>query len=438
MADSCTTKQTDDSKDLSLLPMSPNFGNYITQSHGSKSPDGHLTRAAARITYNMVENMPDSLMSLSRHLLYLSAWQDRCGPALPPILEQFSSSESLQPMVSQAMAALSACRLSRLHPYKDYDSSRQFYFRPALSHQIASQEAYCSAIQGVVSWRPLDGCPDATIILRILLLFCCLESATGNFRGFELHSRGVAKLAESSIESIFAIDKTRGIKLLQAWAEIKIHNWWLRFHFSTPQFLLSEVGFRLESTLRAFLSVAEPGRTSVLSILCESYWLSSVMHMHRWNKADLMGAAAPSRVTKLSLDSLLSDSIARHEQALEDQKQMLSTWHSLVAGTDLPVDSFDDARPPVTHTCSGLNVKPLRFTSHAAAMNYAYYATARIVQTDCGAESVQSSMLAESNNSGDESTLWSLGSQASYWSAPFVVRIQQSAIGYSAGLNSAP
>ncbi|KAK0385127.1 hypothetical protein NLU13_7605 [Sarocladium strictum] len=340
--------------------------------------------------------------------LYETAWQDYCVPALPPILKYVVDSISTLPAVIRWSAlALSASRLSRLQPQSASNAAQPPQLRPNRTHWIASQQFYCSATREIVSWEPADKRQDVSTMIQAILLLCCLESATGNFEVFRLHSEGIQALIKGGIKAILSVDLEGGIRLLQAWAQTKMHSWWLRCHFDTPRFLLSDVSFRVEPQLYAYLSVKNTRRTSVMVNLCESYRLDLSLIIRQLGSIELHALGLVSQRT-IAADELLSaNGLALDEDELRKQSRLLSSWLSHRADSDLPFDSASDT-DAVTFPCSNLSVRPLLFNTHAAAMNYAYYTTARIIQAASGVKSLCSSTLETSNIPKDETAHWSL------------------------------
>jgi hypothetical protein len=245
-------------------------------------------------------------------------------------------------------------------------------------------------------------------IIQAILLLCFLELASGNFAVFQLHSEGIQTLLKSGIEAILAVDRDGGIRLLQAWVQTKVHNWWRRVHFGTSRFLLSDLSFKLEPRLQAYLSVENTRRTSVLTNLCESYRLSLSQFVSQSDNADILGTNTVSLETNVSFDQSPSETSTGKLAELEYQSQLLSSWHSHLSESNLPFGEAHDASDSVCFPSSGLAVKPLRFYSHDAAMNYAYYSTSRIMQAAAGVETLPSTILETSDSAYSETEYWSL------------------------------
>ncbi|KAL2213509.1 hypothetical protein CC79DRAFT_1362322 [Sarocladium strictum] len=334
----------------------------------------------------------------NQQLLYQNSWRNLCAPALPPILKYVGDLTSLPDVVSRSALALAASRLSRVQPQREVDSSNKLTLRPSRTHWMASQQFYCSAIHEIASWKPTEKQQDVGTMIQAMLLLCCLESTTGNFDVFQLHSAGIQTLIMNGIEAILAVDRLGGIRLLQAWAQTKMHSWWRRCHFSTVRFLLHDVSFRIEPRLAVYLTPQDTRRTYILSILCESYHLSVSSYVYRLDEYYLADVVDPDR----------SGILSRTLSELDTQSQLLDAWASHRTNADFPIEAPDEANEIVKFSSSTLDIKPFVFESHLAAMNYAYYTTARIIQAASGVKSLPYSTLQTDNSNDDETEYWSL------------------------------
>ncbi|KAH8179248.1 endoribonuclease l-PSP domain-containing protein [Sarocladium implicatum] len=398
---------TDDLLFFPLPPLSP-LSELIEPSDSSASRRSRQLTPTTSIHHDAGLGLSNDPNPSSQYESYEKAWRDLCVRALPPILKYVVDITLLPPVISWSALALSASRLSRVQPQREVDpSNNKVQFRPSRVHWIASQQFYCSAIREVASWRPADKRQDVGTMIQAMLLLCCLESTTGNFDVFQLHSEGIQSLIMSGIEAILAVDRAGGIRLLQAWAQTKMHSWWRRSHFSTVRFALRDVSFRIEPRLHAYLTVENTRRTSVLASLCESYRLSVASYVYQLEKADLSDSGIVPEDLGASSDPFLSEALTQTFDELSKQSWVLDAWVSHRAKSDLPIDISSATAEPVHPLPAGIKVEPLLFNSHAASMNYAYYITARIIQAASGVKSMPFSKLPTDNKSHDETEYWS-------------------------------
>lgn len=286
------------------------------------------------------------------------------------------------------MAALSACQLSRLLPEKDKGNGAQHStYRPSPVHQLFGQSSYGTAMRRMALWCPKISSDEIELALTIMTLFCFLESTLGNFAAFDVHSKGVAKLLEAHQKS--SADSNGYLaNLCAVWVKCKTQNWWLRFHFSTPQFQRDLAPLHLSSQCRYVLNDVENRRASVLLSLCESYRLSNQCVLACWDAAQtnsvynyVLQEDLASWTKRDDLNTVTASSCAPYLEALRKQGERLRQWHSRLPGSELSIEVVRQHPLEEAQSCDGNTLKPLYFTSHAAAMNYAYYIAARIIQS---------------------------------------------------------
>lgn len=367
-----------------------------------------VSPVSASVLHNGSLPTSESVDTSNQQLLYQNSWKTLCAPALPPILKYVADLRSLPDVVSWSALALAASRLSRVQPQREVDSSNKLILRPSRTHWMASQQFYCSAIHKIAAWKPTEKQQDVGTMIQAMLLLCCLESTTGNFDVFQLHSAGVQTLIMNGIEAILAVDRLGGIRLLQAWAQTKMHSWWRRCHFSTVRFLLHDVSFRIGPRLSVYLTPQDTRRTYIIAILCESYHLSVSSYVHRLDEHDLPDVDLDRQTSSKHVNMRPSELLARTLDELDTQSQLLDAWASHRANADFPVDAPGGANETVKFSSSNLEIKPFVFESHLAAMNYAYYTTARIIQAASGVKSLPYSTLQTDGSTSGETEYWSL------------------------------
>jgi hypothetical protein len=400
------TGVNDSSSSLAILDTIPRFVDSLDSYAASYQEWAPATFPAARPT--IPRSLPNSDCSVGQQLLYLKAWQDYCVPGLPPILKIVENLGSSPPVISESIMALSAFRLSRLKAQQDLGRAQEYGLWRRDDHWIASQHFYCAALRVVASWIPISERLDNGTMMQAMLLFCCLELATGNFDVFRVHSDGVKALIQNGIESMIAVDRTRGIRILQAWAQTNMHSWWLRSHLGTPWNLMTDVSFRIDPLLQIYLNARSTRRTSVMANLCETYRLSTSLIVHQVDSTDDLRLGILPQENSASLGTGSPGNPEEDKDQLILQSVLLTEWHDCRASSDLPISAFDQDTNLVHFPSSDLQVVPLQFSSHAAAMNYAYYATSRIMQASSGSLSF---IASETSLNGDETC-----GETNYWS----------------------
>lgn len=265
------------------------------------------------------------------------------------------------PLLKHSILALSACNLSRSRPERDRHrpskNDTTLTYRPHRQHQATSQYYYTSAL-GQVAKVINESSPwqiSQDTLLAVLVVFCYIESTMGTFPGFNCHAQGIMKFIRSSQGS----DKNAasatdiGHRLLSAYLHSRYQSWWRRLHFSSFEYQRRQPSMTLSDDVASILCSVDAKRTLVTAILCESYRSNVIASLKRWEDQD----------------SDVSEYIA----LLERESRKLDDWESRLLPSELPTE------PDHTEDLF-LTVKPLLFTSHDNAMNYAYYVVARIMQ----------------------------------------------------------
>ncbi|OTA87942.1 hypothetical protein M434DRAFT_35082 [Hypoxylon sp. CO27-5] len=327
----------------------------------------------------------DMAMKPTKESFYMGIWGNQCAPALHPIFHRLACLENLSPVVLDTMMALAARQLSRTLPRARGFGSLDIpgsSFRPDLEQQNISTEFSCSAMRSVARWTLADFGSNWTTALAVLILFCYLESLMSNFQGFYIHSAAVETLMNTQGGHKAKLSG-HGRDLIVAWVQSKMHNWWRRFHFSTPAFQRDHPPLTILPTM---LSVADDSRTSVLMILCESYRLNAATLMYHCN--DTVNAQFAIQGDPSSDSSAF---LMAQEERLKSQRDALNDWYAKRLPSELPIDSYLTTYNGIGKEFTDVQMQPLRFKSHDAAMNFAYYVTARVMQCTGFLSALQSS-----------------------------------------------
>ncbi|KAL6361020.1 hypothetical protein LRP88_04482 [Fusarium phalaenopsidis] len=347
----------------------------------------HNSTSNAIQPYQILKS-PSPFLLNDNQVVYMDFWLNQCLPALHPIFKDFPVLGNLPLVVTDTMMALSAGRLSRMLPQRksfDFSSNPGFSFRPDSSHKTKSQKYYYSAIRGISDWVKNNSESQTTTTLATLILFCYWESSMGNFRDFSVHSGGATKLIEAQ-ESTLVQQGFVGYGLMAAWVRAQMNNWWRRMHFSTVEFQRKQDPVSISPNVELILDLVGDIKASVLVMLCESLRIYSSAVVGYWdlfrdppptNKDSQPGSQTP---TTSSASREGDACLYPYTLLMKAQARKLNDWHTKLPLSQLPITSFHSAGP-ATSEDSRLTVEPLYFQSHDSAMNYAYYITARIIQS---------------------------------------------------------
>ncbi|RSM14104.1 hypothetical protein CDV31_005566 [Fusarium ambrosium] len=264
----------------------------------------------------------------------------------------------------------------------DFSSIPGFSFKPDSSHRTKSQKYYYSAIKGISDWVKDNTESQTTTTLATLILFCYWESSMGNFRDFSVHSSGATKLIEAQ-ESTLVQQGFVGHGLMAAWVRAQMNNWWRRMHFSTADFQRRQDPVSISPNVELILDLVGDSKASVLVMLCESLRIYSSAVVDYWNLAGstpINDEETSSAPTAFCADPEADACLYPYALLLKAQSRKLSDWHAKLPLSQLPIASFHSAYPTRLEDAN-LTVEPLYFQSHDSAMNYAYYITARIIQS---------------------------------------------------------
>lgn len=225
-----------------------------------------------------------SLQHTKRDVFYSTYWEDTCLPALHLIFHSASCLASNNRMLNDAILALSACNLSRLHSEKrNASESNVAAHSPSLIHQTRSYWYYSSAIQAFKSLQEVDHRYNTTIFLTVLASFAHIESSMGNFEEFYCHIKGLSVFL-MDIEDIAEDPVVKD--LLTSWMQIRCVVWWARAYFCSLDVLQRLPPVRLPQLLEGgFMGSLYERRVVVLSIMCESHRLNCNAVLKHWSLA---------------------------------------------------------------------------------------------------------------------------------------------------------
>ncbi|KAJ4982948.1 hypothetical protein SVAN01_11548 [Stagonosporopsis vannaccii] len=387
------------------LPVTDDFASY---SSGTKIGwSGLLPISDSYTSLHATKGSRDSIF-------YIEKWEELCRPALHPALGRLGMQGHLPAVIRDALLALSACQLSRSIPRRksfDLGCTSGLSFRPDPQYQITSLNLYGSAVISLARWDVSVGARRDEVALAAMVLLAHFETRMGDFRQFGTHSMGVDHLLRS-LEVGGGTPSLWTCGLIQNWVQAKAHNWWLRYHFSTPDFHLSSKPLIDSVWLTAILEASTDTRAAIMTALCECCRLRSVAVLHHWSK--VAHGRGNNLCTNDDIEKPLSGPARPHTtwSALSEfttQWDILDRWHDRLMLSELPVEGSLIGPGSASTTRDGqLVVHPLRFTSHQAAMNYAYYVVSRLLLGQIAALDRDSCLAENFTPSDHEADFWAL------------------------------
>lgn len=333
----------------------------------SEAPDELEIRSSRSVAHS---SLTQHDISVDWTSIYKGYWGNNCLSALHPVFHKITDLISQVPVLEDAIVALAACNLSRSSPKpKSPGVAGNVSYQPHPEHWASSQQHYRSALTAArhMTEAVTQGM-DPQITMTILVLFSCLESSIGNFLRFHNHSRGIANLIRRLSTGL---DPTSSMTdILAAWMQTRYHSWWIRLYFSTFTFQLEQSSLSAPESLEDNIESNSVRRAMILSILCES---------HRLHQKMLLGTfLLASDQTTINLDSTDQRYKAgMYRELLTLQAEKLIIWEQNLPLADLPASLEGEVQYLFPE---GLLVTPLQFSSHNAAMNYAYFISARLMQ----------------------------------------------------------
>jgi len=333
----------------------------------SEAPDELEIRSSRSVAH---PSLTQHDISVDWTSIYKGYWGNNCLSALHPVFHKITDLISQVPVLEDAIVALAACNLSRSSPKPNSPGvAGNVSYQPHPEHWASSQQHYRSALTATQHMtEAVTQGMDPQITMTILVLFSCLESSIGNFLRFHNHSRGIANLIRRLSTGL---DPTSSMTdLLAAWMQTRYHSWWIRLYFSTFTFQLEQSSLSAPAFLEDNIESNSVRRAMILSILCES---------HRLHQKMLLGtfllASDQTTINLNSTDQWYKAGMYRELLTLQAEKLII--WEQNLPLADLPASLDGEVQYLVPE---GLLVNPLQFSSHNAAMNYAYFISARLMQ----------------------------------------------------------
>lgn len=313
-----------------------------------------------------------SLQHTERDVFYSTYWEDACLPALHPMFGSISFAAGEQSMLRDAILALSSCNISRIKPDRRGPSSLPVAaFSPNLVHQTRSQLYYSSAIKRFISLSRSDIRSNAAAVFTVLVLFAYIESSMGNFQGFQCHVQGLTNFL---LELREVVGEAMLKALLSAWMQVRFVVWWARAYFSSINVYRDLPSVKLPALLAENLNTIQERRVVVLSIMCESHRLNSREALSHW-RPDTSDSESAVRSHQSGASKTADTTLLQ----LAEQANNLDKWLACLPPSELPFPLCSQQSNSSQRVLDNTD-DPIYFESHNAALNFAYYVVARIMQ----------------------------------------------------------
>ncbi|QMW35271.1 hypothetical protein G4B84_010762 [Aspergillus flavus NRRL3357] len=303
--------------------------------------------------YNIVR----SLQTTERDVFYTTYWEDCCLPALHPMFYSATLLTADYPILNDAILALSSCNISRLYSERKTSSTGLMGpLSPSLTHQTRSHLYYSSAIRKLTAMTASDCRHNAAVVFIVLVLFAHLESAMGNFQGFYCHVQGMMNFL---VEWRGGAGDATIKPLLTSWMQTRYVVWWARAYFSSLDIHQQLPSIPLPISMKEVPLTLHERRVKVLSIMCESHRLNFKAVLQRFKNMR----------SEEEIPLVNNQGYAECVCLLCQEATKLDEWLLHLPPSEQPIYELNDTSSTAIH-----------FQSHDAALNYAYYVVARIMQ----------------------------------------------------------
>ncbi|RAH51106.1 Zn(II)2Cys6 transcription factor domain-containing protein [Aspergillus brunneoviolaceus CBS 621.78] len=333
----------------------------VCKAQTQEDPDrdvDELRRLASAESFLHIDTVIDFRIVESEYF-YLNYWESSCIDALGRLFHGINSILHTDNVLKHSLLALASCNVSRRSP-EGHTNQGRLIILPNRTHQLSSQRYYSFAVGETARTLQAKAASSPLTTLAILVLFCFMETAMGNFRGFGWHCQGIAQIIDLQLPHLSK--DALGKELIAAWLASRLHMWWRRMYFTTFALQLSQRSLSVSPQLTQVLRTIDAQKTLLVSILCESHRLNTIATLQVLSETCARSLAA------CTVDECMS--------SLEAEGQKLDEWHSRLDPSRLPFDVLP--QPP--HGRFSEIEFPLLFHSYEAAVNYAYYSAARIMQ----------------------------------------------------------
>ncbi|OBT95775.1 hypothetical protein VE01_06521 [Pseudogymnoascus verrucosus] len=322
-----------------------------------------------------------------QEVLYIHHWHTHLLETLPVQFKQVESLTDGCTALRPAIIALSACDLAQARTDVSswtIEHEKRWLFSPNKDHQNYGRMYYNVAKRELATADYSK--QEPTAVLAILMLFVYIESHIGSFRGAAFHHHGIEHLLSSRHDFCDQSALTRD--LVRSWTSLRAQNWKHRIPFTVLDFQKSLLDLGL--SVEQLLDPSEARDEAVIVNMLQSWRLSLMVLFERYTgRGDMESISSRccrdyyERINLLEVTQPWRPKVPipdeDYEALLREQRTELDRWYAALPPSHLPNESFrskSNAWDPLQ-----LGQPPLQFASHQAAMNYVYYAAARIFQS---------------------------------------------------------
>lgn len=290
-------------------------------------------------------------------------------PRLPPALSQIDPFIRDYEVVKFAAFALATSGINRATDT----------LNPRTSKRYESLAYYSHALK-IFATGGLNGVGKMEICARlaVLIQFIYFELGSGTVYGRICHLKKFDHLVLSDYDEI--MQSTMGTQLVIIWAGLRAQHVADTVPFYTGGFATLFERSTIQADVDRLIKLTSstyPLLTSCLSIVSRASDLLLLM--------DIVGADSSNPIYRkwISLMTQLGHRIPRHGlftsqpsellRNLQTQRERLDEWEASLPLTERPVERFSSHTFGTGNKYSHLQVHPLQFTTHEAAMNYLLY-----------------------------------------------------------------
>ncbi|EED23033.1 hypothetical protein TSTA_064940 [Talaromyces stipitatus ATCC 10500] len=323
---------------------------------------------------------------------YFSQWHNSVATLLPPVFRDITAEmPDFQPL-RNAVLAISAAYVAHLESLivRTAHRTRKSFYMPQKDHQYQSLQYYNQVIQGIGKCVEMYPQMNSLHVLAALLLSYYFELDSGSFAGGIGHMTVIDKFLSSHRDEIES--HTTGQKLLSTWMNLR------------SQFVNRYLGSYIPSMsthsidmfpLNGMITPKGSHHDSITIMVCNCKLLSRKIILD-WcvtrGESRSVGNSSPldKILSRMSLPKARKESVSQlaaidddYWKSLEKCHAKLDEWHSTLELSELPIESYASQRRNLTgqstNESNSLDILPLKFHTFEAAMNYAYYAQARMM-----------------------------------------------------------
>ncbi|CAK7205699.1 hypothetical protein SEUCBS139899_008478 [Sporothrix eucalyptigena] len=369
---------------------SPSTDDTSSPSHTQNSahiPSGRTNSdpASPPSPRSQISNNPSGLRDY-----YLSQWHKTVVPLLPPVFRDLTADMPDFLPLQNAVLAISASYVAHVESLivRSAHRSKKSYYIPQKDHQYQSLQYYNKVIQSMGTC--LEMLPQAHFfdMLAALLLSYYFELDSGSFTGGMRHMAALDKLMLSHNGEIRA--HATGRRLLSTWMNLRSQFVNRYLGSCIPSMSAHRIDtFPLNRTIG--LDEGASHHDAIMIMTCDAKFLSRKMILDwcvtRGEARGIIPSPLGNILAQMSLPAARKDSALQlaaidnaYVKSMCQQRIKLDSWHASLDMAELPVDSYV-SQPAATTTVTAaatdgdtLDIRPLKFHTFEAAMNYAHYA----------------------------------------------------------------